>query len=411
MEAHPQQKQAPTVLDSWLRSEHYFPRGLGLKKEVQAELRTDYHSQVVEKLREKGFHLEAGEVSLYLAKEFGFCYGVDRAVDYAYETCRMFPDRRIFLANEIIHNPHVNEKLESMGVRFLPQGVSLQEKLQDVRPEDVVLVSAFGSPVKEMQQLQSIGCTIIDTTCGSVMSVWKRIEMYAREGITAIIHGKYQHEETRATCSRVSQYPGGRYLVVRDLEEAAWVCRHIVHGGDKSEFSRRFSAAASSGFDPNVHLEKVGLANQTTMLSEESLRIAKKIGDAMAEKFGAEPAEKRFYTFDTICSATQDRQDAVLELLKGPLDLMLVIGGYNSSNTTHLAEMAGEKIPAYHISDASCLTSARKIRFKPVDRAGEVEKENWLPSGKVKIGITSGASTPDSKVGEAIERILALKGK
>lgn len=392
-----------------LNSDRYFPRGLGLNQEAKKALAEDYHSNIVARIRENGFEYREGKTQLYLAKEFGFCYGVDRAVEYAYESCRKFPDRRIFLANEIIHNPHVNERLGQMGVRLLPLQVSLAEKLAPIRAEDVVLISAFGAPVEEMRALHDRGCILVDTTCGSVMSVWKNVERYAREGFTAIVHGKYEHEETKATCSRVTQYPGAQYLVVRDLEQARLVCQFIEQDGESEKFLNQFVNAHSVGFDPNQHLGALGLANQTTMLSGESLEIARMLKVSLEKRYGSEEIAKRFCNFDTICSATQERQDAVRELLEKPLDLMLVIGGYNSSNTTHLAEIAVQRVKSYHISDADCLVSKDSIRHKPVTSKNEIVESNWLPSGEIQVGVTSGASTPNSKVGEVIERLLRLR--
>lgn len=392
-----------------LRSERYFPRGLGLKAEVKGTLSEDYHSAIIARIREQGFQLEAAGMTIRLAREFGFCYGVDRAVEYAYEACQKFPDRRIFLANQIIHNPHVNEKLRKMGVTILSAECPIDIKLKGIKREDVVLISAFGATVEEMHALHEIGCILVDTTCGSVMSVWKSVEKYAREGLTSIVHGKWDHEETKATCSRVTQYPGAHFLIVRDLEEADFLCEFIRNSGEPEAFFQRFAKACSPGFDPDRHLQSFGVANQTTMLSGESMEIARRVRTALAARFGEEEATKRFQTFDTICSATQDRQDAVKDLLRNPLDLMIVIGGYNSSNTTHLAEIATTKIPAFHIQDASGLVSAREIHHKPVGAATETIAKDWLPARPLTIGVTAGASTPNSKIGEVIERLIELR--
>jgi 4-hydroxy-3-methylbut-2-enyl diphosphate reductase len=245
----------------------------------------------------------------------------------------------------------------------------------------------------------------VDTTCGSVVAVWKRVERYAREGFTAIIHGKYAHEETRATSSQASKYGNGKYLIVLNHEEAGCACRYIVEGGNRIEFLQKFEQACSPGFDPDIDLQHVGLANQTTMLSGESLEIAEMFREAIEKRYGKDEVPNRFRHFDTICSATQDRQDAVNKLVREDIDLMIVIGGYNSSNTTHLCEISSMFKPTYHIDDADCIISATRIRHKPVDRAVEVFTDHWLGPGQVTLGFTAGASTPDRVVGEVIDRV------
>ncbi len=355
-----------------------------------------------------GHTLTAGDVTFQLAREFGFCYGVDRAVEYAYETRRKFPDRRIFLTGEIIHNPFVNQKLKEMGIGFLSGPHADGIRIEDLEPEDVVLLPAFGVTAEEMRALQERGCVLVDTTCGSVLNVWKRVERYAREGYTAVVHGKWYHEETRATCSRATAL-GGHYLVVRDMDETRVVLDYVLGGGDRDAFLRRFRDAASPGFDPDLHLRKLGVANQTTMLMTESLAIAAELGAAVRARDGDEAGE-RFLSFDTICSATQERQDAIVALIEEPLDLLLVIGGYNSSNTANLAAIAARRVPTYHVDDPVCLLSADEIRYRPAGGTGEVRESGWLPRGPVRIGLTAGASTPNNKIGETIERILGFRG-
>jgi 4-hydroxy-3-methylbut-2-enyl diphosphate reductase len=346
-----------------------------------------------------------------LAREFGFCYGVDRAVEYAYETRTKFPDRRIFLVGEIIHNPHVNARLASMGIEIIARSASGEFDFGEVTAADVVILPAFGVTREDLARLQSVSCILVDTTCGSVLNVWKRVEGYARDGFTAVIHGKYHHEETKATASQVTQYQGGRYLVVRDMEEARLVCDYIEHGDGRTELLERFRTAASPGFEPARDLVRVGIANQTTMLSSESLAIAAELRRAVAARYGAAALAEHFRSFDTICSATQDRQDAVLKLLEDSVDVAVVIGGYNSSNTNHLAALCAAKLPTYHIQDASCIDpQARTIRHKPVGSQQEVEAREWLAAGPVVVGVTAGASTPNNKVGETIERIFACRG-
>lgn len=391
-------------------SQTYFRKGFGLKAEIEGQLVSDYHSDLVERLKASGNLLEAGDLSVRLAHEFGFCYGVDRAIDYAYETRRKFPDKRIHLIGEIIHNPGVNDRLREMGVIILGTDGSCEEIFAGLTADDVVIVPAFGVTSEQMEDLRRIGCVHVDTTCGSVLNVWKRVERYARDGFTSVIHGKHYHEETRATASRALAHPKGRYLVVRDMEEAEVVMDYLRGRGDREDFLARFGEASSPGFDPDVDLEKLGLANQTTMLSSESLAIAARLGEVVVEVRGEEAAAERFRSFDTICSATQDRQDAVLELLDTDVDAMLVIGGYNSSNTGNLARICAERVPTWHVAASSCIGEDGSIEHLPPRTKAPVRDGSWLPEGRLRLGVTAGASTPNSEVGAAIARVLALRG-
>lgn len=389
----------------------YFRKGFGLKGAIEGALTADYHSRVVDAIRAAGYVLHVGDLTFKLAGEFGFCYGVDRAVEYAYETRTKFPDKRTFLVGEIIHNPHVNHKLEAMGVQFLHRPEGGEFDFSAVTPEDVVILPAFGVTVRDFERLRAIGCVLVDTTCGSVLNVWKRVESYARDGFTAVVHGKNYHEETKATSSQVTKHAGGKYVVVRDMTEARVVCDYIEGRGTRETFVERFAGKVSPGFDPDRDLERVGVANQTTMLSGESLAIAAELGKSMGRRWGEATQAEHFRTFDTICSATQERQDAVLKLIAEPLDLMVVIGGYNSSNTTHLAAICQQKVPTYHIADAMCIDPATgAIRHRPVGAHDETAQDRWLPEGPLTIGVTAGASTPNNKIGETIERIAALRG-
>lgn len=386
-------------------------RGFGLKQEIQAPIAMDYHSALVERMKASGYQLTVGSLTFRLAQEFGFCYGVEFALNLAYETRYKFPDKRLFLISEIIHNPRVNDRLRELGIQFLKDAHGWATNFDEVTAEDVVIVPAFGAPVADLEKLRQKGCLIVDTTCGSVVAVWKRVERYARDGFTAIIHGKYDHEETRATSSQALQVPGGTYLVVADRSEAAVVCDYIVRGGDKAAFLARFAKAASPGFDPDRDLTRIGLANQTTMLSSESMEIAEMFRQAIAQRYGQDRVSEQFRSFDTICSATQNRQDAVTQLVRQQVDLMIVIGGYNSSNTNHLCEIASAHVPTYHIDEASCVISATRIRHKPIGSSHEVITEQWLPQGRVTIGMTAGASTPNRVIGEVIERVAACRGE
>jgi 4-hydroxy-3-methylbut-2-enyl diphosphate reductase len=394
----------------------YFRSGLGLKAEVRPVIDHEYQSALVERIRARGYSETFGDVTVRLAQEFGFCYGVERAVDYAYETRLKFPDKRIFLVGEIIHNPHVNQRMREMGIHFIYPEDDGHFGFEHLTSDDAVIIPAFGVTLKDFERLRKIGCVLVDTTCGSVLVVWKRVEIYAREGFTAVIHGKYTHEESRATASQVNKHPGGKYLIVRDMEEAKLVCDYIAKRSghlSRDAFYEHFKDKATEGFDPDRDLEKIGVANQTTMLANESLAIGGKIRDAFVEAFGEEQADAHFRSFGTICSATQERQDAVLEMMKDPPDVMLVIGGYNSSNTNHLAHMCREHTRTYHIQDAVCIDPVeRTIRHKPAlnPNAPEVEEGSWLPEGPFVMGITAGASTPNNKIGEAIARILEMRG-
>jgi 4-hydroxy-3-methylbut-2-en-1-yl diphosphate reductase len=385
-----------------------FRKGLDMKAAVAGELAAAYHSALVDEVRAGNYRHEKGRLTVHLAREFGFCYGVDRAVDYAYQAVARFPGRNVFLTGEIIHNPHVNERLRASGIRFLSDAA---ERERDLGPEDVVILPAFGITVEDMIDFSARGCTLVDTTCGSVLNVWKNVVRYAQDGFTAVIHGKVRHEETRATASQALKYPNGRYIVVLDRDEAAVVCDYIRRGGNREAFLARFAGAVSPGFDPDTDLVRVGCANQTTMLMSESLEIGEMVGAAMRDRYGDDLAT-HFRAFDTICSATQERQDAVEALLDTePVDLMIVVGGYNSSNTVNLARICAARVRTYHIADPACLLSASQIRHRPVGapstvQADEVVTEGWLPlEGRIAVGLTAGASTPNNIVGQVIETV------
>jgi 4-hydroxy-3-methylbut-2-enyl diphosphate reductase len=386
-----------------------FRKGLDMKEAVAGELAAAYDSALIDEVRANDFTFTSGRLTVHLAREFGFCYGVDRAVDYAYQARRRFPGQNVFLTGEIIHNPHVNDRLREAGIRFLSDA---GEHLDTLGPEDVVILPAFGVTVSEMAQLVSKGCTLVDTTCGSVLNVWKNVVRYAQDGYTAIIHGKLKHEETRATASQALKYPNGKYLVVLDRQEAAIVCGYIRQGGNRQDFLDRFGPAASPGFDPDRDLERVGCANQTTMLMSESLEIGEMFRRAMLDRYGAEKLAEHFRAFDTICSATQERQDAVIRLLADrTVDLMIVIGGYNSSNTCNLARICAEQATTLHIADPACLVSKDEVRHRPVGppattAGAEVLSRNWLPqAGPIVVGLTAGASTPNNIVGQVVRRL------
>lgn len=400
-----------------MTEQKYFRRGFKMRGDVQHLLDRDYRSEVVDRIRENGNVLELDGLTLRLADEFGFCYGVDRAVDYAFQTREKFPERRIHITGDMIHNPSMNARLREMGIEFLSEGFHGRpdEKFDLLGPEDVVILPAFGAPVDWVRKLKEKDCIVVDTTCGSVLSVWKRVTRYAQRGFTSIIHGKYYHEETKATASQTTKEGGnGKYLIVRNLEETGHAVDFILGRIDADELKEKLGHGMCPGFDPEEDLQRVGVANQTTMLMSETMAVGEEIRKAMVERYGEENLSEHFELFDTICSATQDRQDALFELLENPLDIAIVIGGYNSSNTNNLAIIASERVPnSYHIASGDCITG-EVIRHKPagtpLDAREQVEEHDWLPEGPVRIGLTAGASTPNSQIGLAIGRILEARG-
>lgn len=376
---------------------------------VQAQVLSHYRSELVERIRANGHVLSAdGQLTVKLAKEFGFCYGVERAIDLAYAARKVFPDRPIYILGEIIHNPEVNDQIRAMGIKFL-SGKEKDADIEDLKKDDVVIIPAFGTEVAMRNKLQAKGCQFVDTTCGDVMSVWKRVRQYSKDKVTSIIHGKAWHEETKATSSQTTS-GGGHYLVVFTLSETEYVCNYILNGGNKAEFLVKFKGAYSEGFDPDIDLQAIGVANQTTMLRGETEEVQRRMKNAMIQKYGADQIEKHFRFFDTICGATQDRQDALEKLLREPMDLLLVIGGYNSSNTSHLAEMGEAKLPTYFIKNAAKMVSDKLIVHYNQHKGEEVETNDWFPSGKITVGITAGASCPNNLIEDTIRRLFELRG-
>ncbi|MGA1238775.1 MAG: 4-hydroxy-3-methylbut-2-enyl diphosphate reductase [Limisphaerales bacterium] len=376
---------------------------------VQAQVLSHYRSELVDRIRATGNELTApNALTIKLAKEFGFCYGVERAIDLAYAARKVFPDQPIYILGEIIHNPEVNDQIRAMGIKLLA-GKEKEADIEDLHEGDVVIIPAFGAELGVMRRLEEKGCKFVDTTCGDVMSVWKRVRQYANESVTSIIHGKAWHEETKATSSRATDGPNGHYLVVFTLDETDYVCNYIVNGGNKQEFLEKFKGATSEGFDPDTHLQAVGVANQTTMLRGETEEVQRRIRQAIAERYGVQNLQKHFRFFDTICGATQDRQDALQHLLASKMDLLLVIGGYNSSNTSHLAEMGESVLPTYFIKNASKMVSTDTIHHYDQHKREEVTSHNWLPAGHANVGITAGASCPNNLIEDVIHRLFELK--
>jgi 4-hydroxy-3-methylbut-2-enyl diphosphate reductase len=383
-------------------SDRYNRRGFGLGEEVAGTLQTAYQSDLIGQLRANGYTLSQGRLTVRLAEAFGFCWGVERAVAMAYETRRHYPSERIWITNEIIHNPSVNAHLRDMNVQFIPVDGGVKD-FSEVASGDVVILPAFGATVQEMQLLNERGCHIVDTTCPWVSKVWNTVEKHKKHQITSIIHGKVKHEETLATSSFA-----GTYLVVLDLAEAQLVCDYILGKGDRNAFMARFAKACSPGFDPDRDLSRVGVANQTTMLKSETEEIGRLFERTMLQRFGPAQLHEHFVAFNTICDATQERQDAMFALVDEPLDLMVVIGGYNSSNTTHLQEIAVSRgIRSFHIDTPERIGPGNRIEHMPL--GGELElEEPFLPAGPIRVGITSGASTPDRVVEDVIERLIGL---
>ncbi len=381
---------------------------------VQEQVEQHYRSSIVEKIKSHGGEITVGNTSIRLAKQFGFCYGVERAIDLAYATRKVFPDQRIFLIGEIIHNPEVNKQLSDMGIISLPWKKMSQE-YDALTDEDVVIVPAFGAPTSFMDRLAEIGCHVVDTTCGDVMKVWRRVRDYAKNEVTSIIHGKAGHEETRATASRaLGKDNNGQYLIILTLADAEYVCDYIRSGGSKDAFMEKFADAHSKGFDPDMHLARVGVANQTTMLQSETEALQEKFKQAILDRDGN---TENYHVFDTICGATQERQNALFNMLEKveqkPMDVLLVVGGYNSSNTTHLAEIGEKNLPTFFIRNAKCIQSLETVIHYDIDHHKEIESsyQDILSTDKpVIIGVTAGASCPNNLIESTIIRIMELRG-
>ena len=368
-------------------------------------------SGLVAQMREQNNLWKQGNVTVKLAEAYGFCWGVERAVQMAYEARKAYPTQRLHITNEIIHNPGVNQRLKEMDVQFIDTSSEGEKDFSGVRQGDVVILPAFGASVQEMRLLNDREVQIVDTTCPWVSKVWNAVDNQARKGHTSIIHGKWEHEETIATASFA-----GSYLVVKSLKEAEYVCNYILNGGDKAEFLAKFTNAMSEGLDPEKDLLRVGMANQTTMLKGETEAIGKLLEKTMMQKYGPAALNEHFMIMDTICDATQERQDAVYDMTgkqdnaEEKLDMMIVVGGFNSSNTSHLQEIGEMKgIPSFWVDSAARIDiNANKITHKLAH--GElVETECWLPEGPIMIGVTSGASTPDKAVEDVLDRVFKIK--
>jgi len=452
------------------KSDSYFKFGRTQMEGAMENLKAVSGSELLTKIRKNGFRLTVGDITFVLAESYGFCWGVERAVAMAYEARDFFPDKNIWVTNEIIHNPSVNKQLTEKGMKFVETSKDGSKDYSGVEQGDVVILPAFGASVDEMAFLKERNVQIVDTTCPWVSKVWGSVEKSKDKGHTAIIHGKYDHEETVATKSFAE-----KYLVLKNMSEAEYVADFILKGGDKEEFMSKFSKAMSPGFDPDVDLDRLGVANQTTMLKGETELIGKLFERTLIKKFGPQNINEHFLSFNTICDATQERQDAMYKMfgteyeapesnlyaeLEGEqvgisllsqknaeklssrkmeadskgggeavqdaakIDVCLVLGGFNSSNTTHLLEIAEEEgIKGYHIDCAERIgvpggDATNCIQHKPLDTPpakamldeGLEVTEGFLPDGPVTIGITSGASTPDNIFGDVLKRVLAVRG-
>ncbi len=388
------------------KSDRYNRRGFGSANKRAQALAEAYQSGLIGSIRDNGNELEHGRLKVKIAEAFGFCWGVERAVAMAYETRKHYPNEKIWITNEIIHNPSVNDQLRKMDVLFITEEKGIKD-FSGVKDGDVVILPAFGATVQDMKMLHDRGCHIIDTTCPWVSKVWHTVEKHKKHTFTSIIHGKYKHEETLATSSFA-----GTYLVVFDLDEANYVAEYILGNGNREKFLKRFAKASSSGFDPDKDLKRIGVANQTTMLKSETEEIGKLFEKTMLKQYGPAELNEHFIAFNTICDATEERQGAMFSLVDEPLDLMVVIGGYNSSNTTHLQEIAVSRgIRSFHIDTPERIgEETNTITHMPLEGELITEKE-FLPTGNIKVGITSGASTPDRVVEHVIHKLMKISEK
>jgi 4-hydroxy-3-methylbut-2-en-1-yl diphosphate reductase len=355
--------------------------------------------------------LDFGPVVVLLARHFGFCFGVENAIEIAYQTLEQHEDERVFFLSEMIHNPDVNHDLESRGVRFLftPSGEQLVD-WSNLRSDDVVVVPAFGTTIEIQEALskQGIDAYTYNTTCPFVEKVWKRSADLGSDGFSVVVHGKVKHEETRATVSHSIR--SAKTVVVRDLEEAAVLCQVIKGEADAETFDRVFGDKCSEGFDPVLDLQRVGVVNQTTMLASETHDISLAIRSALVERYGdAQIGEHFADTSDTLCYATNENQNATYSLVESDADLSLVVGGYNSSNTSHIVELCEEKMPTYFIKNADEILSRDEIRHFKLDGRETRASKDWL-SGKepLRVALTCGASCPDAVVEGVLLRLLSF---
>jgi len=390
-----------------------------IHKDIQQKMSAQFAGELVEQMKESPFReLEAGEgdskVTFVLAKEFGFCWGVERSIELAWAARNAYPDKTMHITNELIHNPGVNQLLEGMDVKFIEKDADAEQgkRFDTVDEGDVVILPAFGASLEEMQLLDQKGVTTVDTTCPWVSKVWTVVDKHQKAAMTSIIHGKYAHEEAIATASMCETY-----LIIKDMKQAEEIASYILQEPGcltDEELLAKYKHAASPHFDPKKHLKKIGIANQTTMYKKETQAIGRMFEKTMMAAFGPEKVKEHFAAFDTICDATQVRQDAVQEMserhVEEPLDFVLVVGGWDSSNTAHLLEIPHDAgLTGYHVNVAGCIRPDNSVEHRTVDGAVEVQQDFVPLDRSVRIGVTSGASTPDSVVQECLEQVIMLK--
>ena len=394
----------------FMKSDQFHRRGFKeVRDQVEQTVQDQYESEIVGELKTSNYVVEKDGVKVHLAKDFGFCWGVERSIALAYEAVEHYPEKKLHITNELIHNPEVNDRLTEMKVNLIEKVGEGKKNFETIEDGDVVILPAFGASYEEMDFLDKKNVEIVDTTCPWVSTVWNTVDMHQRKGLTSIIHGKYAHEETVATTSFCEDY-----ICVKDMKEAEMVADYMINGGDKAAFMEYFKNAVSEDFDPDTMLGKVGLANQTTMYKKETKAIGQLFQKTMMKKFGPSEVNERYIEFDTICDATQERQDAVSELVENVddlgLDFILVIGGWDSSNTAHLLEIPHHAgIRSFHINRADCIGADNTITHRTVD--GEIVTEKFLldMDKDVVMGVTSGASTPDAAVQDSLSQIFLLK--
>lgn len=395
---------------AFMKSDQFYRNGFKeVRKDVEDVMEGQFQSKLVDEMKTNKFLIEREGVRVHLASDFGFCWGVERSIALAYEAVKHFPDRKVHITNELIHNPEVNDNLHNMNVNFIEKVGDGEKDFSVVGDKDVVILPAFGASFEEMSMFNEKDVEVVDTTCPWVSKVWNTVDMHQKKGLTSVIHGKYAHEETVATTSFCEDY-----ICVKNMEEAQMLTDYITNGGDKAAFMEHFKNAVSEGFDPDTMLNNLGLANQTTMYKTETRAIGQLLQRTMMEKFGPIEPQKHYMEFDTICDATQERQDAVHELVTNSeelgLDFILVVGGWDSSNTAHLLEipqMAG--LRSFHINRAECIGADNTITHRTM--SGEIVTEPLIEnlSKDIVLGVTSGASTPDAAVQDSLSSIFMLK--
>lgn len=394
----------------FMKNDQFHRRGFKEVREgVEQTMGEQFESDLVEQFKTNDFVIEKDGVKVHLAKDFGFCWGVERSIALAYEAVEHFPGKTVHITNELIHNPEVNDHLSDMNVQFIEKIGEGKKDFSTINDGDVVILPAFGASFEEMDMFDKKNVEVVDTTCPWVSKVWNTVDTHQKKGLTSIIHGKYAHEETVATVSFCDDY-----ICVKNMAEAEMLTDYILNGGDKAAFMKHFENAVSEGFDPDTMLIKLGLANQTTMYKKETRAIGQLLQRTMMKKFGPVDAKSHYMEFDTICDATQERQDAIHDLVEDSqdlgLDFILVIGGWDSSNTAHLLEIPVKAgVRAFHINRAECISADNTITHR--NMAGEIVTEPFVEnmSKDIVMGVTSGASTPDAAVQDSLSSIFMLK--